>query len=265
MWSAREHLAPHRSAVRFVGATIASRHRQHDVVVVQEPTDNRPRPAPKIGTVLLLLVLILVGAAVVCLSVAALRRGRATEVRKDVDPGGSEREVYKRLYGKRSTTVGDPVPLERPPEADVDGSKSGLSEWAMSEENVALARRAIDALNRGDLDALVAFLSPDVAWEALEGVVGMAELYRGRAGVREWIELMWKNAEEGVHIEIEQITDLGDDRVFIAVLVTGRRRGSGVPFEYRTWQLVWFADRLITRRQVFWTRAEALKTAGLRG
>ena len=128
----------------------------------------------------------------------------------------------------------------------------------MSEENVALARKAIDALNRGDFDALLAFLSPDVVWEALEGVTEIGELYRGRAGVRE------ENAEEGVHIEIEQITDLGDDRVFIAVVLTARRRGSGVPFEYRTWQIVWFADGLITRRQVFWTRAEALKTAGLR-
>ena len=64
----------------------------------------------------------------------------------------------------------------------------------MSEENVALARKAIDALNRGDLDALLAFLSPDVVWEALEGVPGIGELYRGRTGVREWIELMWENA-----------------------------------------------------------------------
>jgi ketosteroid isomerase-like protein len=134
----------------------------------------------------------------------------------------------------------------------------------MSEENVALARKAIGALNRGDFDSFLSFLSPDVEWQALEGVPGIGELYRGRAGVREWIELMWKNAEEGVHIEIKQITDLGDDRVFIAVVLTARRRGSGAPFEYRTWQIVWFADGLITRRQVFWTRAEALKAAELR-
>src|SRR5262245_34931822 len=133
----------------------------------------------------------------------------------------------------------------------------------MPEENVALARKAIDALNRRDFDAVLAFLSPDVEWEALEGVPGIAELYRGRAGVREWIELMWANAE-GVHIEIKQMTDLADDRVFVAVVVAARRKGSGVPFEWRTWQIVWFADGLITRRQVFWTRAEALKTAGLR-
>jgi ketosteroid isomerase-like protein len=135
----------------------------------------------------------------------------------------------------------------------------------MSEENVALARKAIDALNRSDFDALLAFLSPDVVWEALEGVSGIGELYRGRAEVREWIALMLEDTEgSSIHSEIEQMADLGDDRVFIAVVLTARRRGSGVPFEYRTWQIVWFADGLITRRQVFWTRAEALKTAGLR-
>ena len=127
-----------------------------------------------------------------------------------------------------------------------------------------MARKAIDALNRGDFDALLGFLRPDVVWEALEGVAGIGELYRGRAGVREWIELMWENAEEGVHIEIEQITDLGGDRVVLAVVLAARRRGSGVPFEYRTWQILWFAEGLIARRQVFWTRAEALKTAELR-
>jgi ketosteroid isomerase-like protein len=134
----------------------------------------------------------------------------------------------------------------------------------MSDENVVLARKAIDALNRRDFDALLAFLSRDVVWEALEGVSGIGELYRGRAGVREWIALMFEDTEEGIHIEIEQMADLGDDRVFIAVVLTARRRSSGVPFEYRTWQIFWFAGGLITRRQVFWTRAEALKTAGLR-
>ena len=134
----------------------------------------------------------------------------------------------------------------------------------MSEENVALARKVIDALNRADFDAFVALLSPEVEWEALEGLAGVGELYRGRAEAREWIELMSKSAQEVVHIEVDQIADLGDDRVFIAVVLSAHRRGSGAPFQYRTWQIVWFEDGLITRRRVFWTRAEALKTAGLR-
>jgi ketosteroid isomerase-like protein len=133
----------------------------------------------------------------------------------------------------------------------------------MSEDNAALTLKAIDALNRADFDALLALLSPDVVWEALEGVSGIGELYRGRAGVREWIALMWENMEEGVHADIDQMADLGDDRVIFAVVFTARRKGSGVPFELRNWQILWFADGLITRRQVFWTRAEALQAAGL--
>lgn len=133
----------------------------------------------------------------------------------------------------------------------------------MTEENLELAREAVDALNRRDFDAFLPFLSPDVEWGALEGVPGVRALYRGRAGVREWIELMSEDADGPVHGEIEQIADLGDDRIFIAVALSGRRKGSGMPFEYRTWQIVWFADGLITKRRVFWTRAEALRTAGL--
>jgi ketosteroid isomerase-like protein len=133
----------------------------------------------------------------------------------------------------------------------------------MSEENVELAREAIDALNRGDLDAWLAFLSPDVVWEALPGVPGIGELYRGRAEVRGWIEELWEVAEGVVHTEVDQITDLDKDRVFLALVLTARGRGSGVPFEMPTWSVIWYREGLVTRRQVFWTRDEALKTAGL--
>jgi len=69
----------------------------------------------------------------------------------------------------------------------------------MSHENVELVRKAIDALNRGDLDAWLGFLSPDVAWEALRDVPGLGDVYHGRAEVREWIEGFFELAESGVH------------------------------------------------------------------
>ncbi len=49
----------------------------------------------------------------------------------------------------------------------------------MSEENVALARKAIDALNRSDLDGFLAFLSPDVVWEALVVSPGLVSFTAG--------------------------------------------------------------------------------------
>jgi ketosteroid isomerase-like protein len=82
--------------------------------------------------------------------------------------------------------------------------------------------------------------------------------------VRGWIEELWEVAEGVVHTEIEQITDLGEDRVFLALALTARGRGSGVPFEMPTWSVIWYREGLVTRRQVFWTRDEALEAAGLR-
>ena len=131
----------------------------------------------------------------------------------------------------------------------------------MSEENVEIVRKVLDAVNRGDMDAWLGFLSPQVVWESL-ALPGFRDVYRGRAEAREWIEQLLEVFEEA-HIEIEVITALSDDRVLILSCITGRGRGSGVPVERPSCEVSWLADGLITRRQVFWTRDEALEAAGL--
>ena len=70
-------------------------------------------------------------------------------------------------------------------------------------------------------------------------------------------------AVENLHLEVEKLTELGDDRVFGEFFLTGRGKGSGVPLEQRVWNVFSVADGKITRRQVFWTRDDALKAAGL--
>jgi hypothetical protein len=45
--------------------------------------------------------------------------------------------------------------------------------------------------------------------------------------VREWIEQLFELADGGIHTEIEQLTDLGDDRVFLAIVLTAR--GTTIP------------------------------------
>jgi ketosteroid isomerase-like protein len=138
---------------------------------------------------------------------------------------------------------------------------AGLRE-PMSEEKAERIREATDAVNRGDFDAWVACLSPDVVWES-PSVPGFKEVYRGRGEAREWIvEVLelWK----GVHTEIEQITELSKDRLLVAFVRTARGRASDLPVEMHDWSVLWFADGLITRRQGFRTREEAREAAGLR-
>jgi ketosteroid isomerase-like protein len=131
----------------------------------------------------------------------------------------------------------------------------------MSQENIEVVRKSIDAYNRGGLDAWVASLSPDVVWES-QRLPGLREVYRGRAEVREWLEQLLELFEE-THLEIEEITALSDDRVLIAYTQIGRGRGSGLPVEQSLWSIFWLAEGLITRRQAFRIKADALEAAGL--
>ena len=134
----------------------------------------------------------------------------------------------------------------------------------MSQENIDAILKAVEALNRRDPDAFAAVVSPDVIWETNPEMVGLGGIYHGRAGVREFFEqLVGLETWESVHLEVEEITEASDDRVLVGMLVEARGRGSGVPTELRLWQVLWFAEGLITRRQAFWTRQEALEVAGL--
>ncbi len=105
-------------------------------------------------------------------------------------------------------------------------------------------------------------LSPDVVWEENPELPGLREVYRGQVEVRKWFEDVFEVAEDP-HVELERITELGDDRVFTQNFVSGRGKGSGVPVELHWWGVYCIAEGKIARRQVFWAREEALEAAGL--
>jgi ketosteroid isomerase-like protein len=134
----------------------------------------------------------------------------------------------------------------------------------MSEENIDVILKAVEAVNRRDADAFVAGVSPEVEWETNPEMVGLGRIYRGRAGVREFFEqLFGLDTWESIHVEVEEITEASDDQVLLGLLAKARGRGSGVGTELHLWQVFWFGEGLITRRQAFWRRQEALEAAGL--
>ena len=57
----------------------------------------------------------------------------------------------------------------------------------MSEENVEAIKRAADAYNRGDVDAVLQELDPEIEWHPLLQVLlgGEATVYRGNEAVPE--------------------------------------------------------------------------------
>jgi ketosteroid isomerase-like protein len=133
----------------------------------------------------------------------------------------------------------------------------------MSQENVELAYRSLDAFNRRDADAWAALLSPEVESESLKMSLGSERCTAGgrrRERGRRRSSKPWRAASTSSSMRSGTWVMTGASP---EIVTTGRGRGSGVPFEFHTWQLVSFAEGLITRRQVFRNRDEALEAAGL--
>jgi hypothetical protein len=77
-----------------------------------------------------------------------------------------------------------------------------------------VAREAVDAFNRRDLDAFVARVRPDAEGDETDGFPGVRGIYRGQAGVREWWEA-WLEVWESFHFEVEEIAEGSRGRVLV--------------------------------------------------
>ena len=129
----------------------------------------------------------------------------------------------------------------------------------MSQENVELHYRTLDAVNRRDLGALLALMDDGV--EAVPLIAAMEGGYHGHDGIRRW----WANlldAFPDFAIEIVEVRDVGDVTV-MAVRIRGHGADSDTPVE----QMIWHAVRWGRERCIWWgsfdTLAEALESLGL--
>ena len=93
----------------------------------------------------------------------------------------------------------------------------------MSQGMVEAFKRGLEAGNRGDVDALLEELDPEVEWHsALHALMGGEQtVFRGHDGVREMLRDL-NEAFGEIHIEISDVRDLGDG--FLAI---GRNRARG--------------------------------------
>jgi ketosteroid isomerase-like protein len=130
----------------------------------------------------------------------------------------------------------------------------------MSQENVELHHRAIEAFNRRDLEAWL-----ELADEGVEFVPLNLELeggsYRGHAGVRRF----WANyltVFRDSTIEVDEVRDLGEITLAL-IRFRGHGTGSDVPFEAPVWQLVQWRRQKCVSWHSFRSEAGALEAAGV--
>ena len=130
----------------------------------------------------------------------------------------------------------------------------------MSEQNVQLHRRILEALNGRDLEAMIACLHPDVEYHPLLSAISV-KVYNGHDGVREWFGQL-DEAWEELHAEPEAYFDLGEQTLIFYVL-HGRGRHSGAEVAMPAAQVCRWRDGLAVYAKQYARREDALEDLGV--
>src|SRR5436190_5158779 len=130
----------------------------------------------------------------------------------------------------------------------------------MSQENVELVRAAFDAYFRGDMEAVLGLMDPEIVVMQPPEVPDGTTLH-GHAGVMEAIAA-WPEQWDDYQLEIVQIVDAGD-HVAVRTHQRGRGKGSGVEVEDKIWFVAGFRNGRIADWRMFGAESEALEAAGL--
>jgi ketosteroid isomerase-like protein len=131
----------------------------------------------------------------------------------------------------------------------------------MSQENIEIVRRAMDAFNARDRERFLSFMDPEIEYQsAVE-----QKTYRGFAGMVQYIEDV-DTVIEDLHTEEDRFLDVGEDRVLHLYRLVGQGAGSGVPVSLLHIAILWqLRNGKILKGQVYLDQREALETLGLSG
>jgi ketosteroid isomerase-like protein len=125
-------------------------------------------------------------------------------------------------------------------------------------EAVRILRRGYEAFNRGDFEAAVELMHPEVEWTRAERAPEPEPL-RGVDAIRAWMQPDVFDEQHAEPIEIIE----NEDKIFVEARFRVRARGSGIEMEdvaYHVWTI---RDGMAARMEFFDERAVALEAAGL--
>jgi ketosteroid isomerase-like protein len=132
----------------------------------------------------------------------------------------------------------------------------------MSRENVEVVGRVLDAAIKGDREAFLSILAPDVVWDTSRSP-SEAGIYYGVEGVRKWFQELEEAFAQGVRYEVAEVRDVGDHvLVELRAEAAGRRTRIGVDWHFVP--VFTFRDGRVVRMDRYSNRADAFEAVGLR-
>ena len=132
----------------------------------------------------------------------------------------------------------------------------------MSQENVEILRRAIQAFDRGDDEEWIAAWHPAAELHDFTELPDVPQPYRGHDGIRRWAANV-RSVLSDFRMAPHAFTQVGE-AVLMEVQVRGVGEQSGVPVAMMVHVLAWFRGDKIVRTRAFLDRPTALEAAGLR-
>jgi uncharacterized protein len=129
----------------------------------------------------------------------------------------------------------------------------------MSEENVEVVRRSLEAWNRRDPTTL-AFFRSDAEIDYSRSRAPFKGVYRGHDGIETFWDFFWSTFED-VQIEMHGFIEAGSE---VVVPNTAHMQGrDGIEVVARSALVYTVENGQITRLRLFQDQAEALEAAGL--
>jgi len=133
----------------------------------------------------------------------------------------------------------------------------------MSQENVEIVLRAVEAFNREDLQLLAEFCAEDFVFvSVLTAVEAGGATYRGPESWESYFVDMHETWEEW-QVENFRVFDGGEDQVVGVLSIVGKGKRSGVPVDREIGLVYTLRRGELVRMLSYLEPAEALAAAGL--
>jgi ketosteroid isomerase-like protein len=130
----------------------------------------------------------------------------------------------------------------------------------MSQENMEVVRRTVDAFNRGDLNGTLENWATDAVWDWSNSHGFDAGVYRGHGEIREFVQRFLETFDE-VRFELGDPVDVEDG--LLVENVAYMRGRDGIEVQARSAWLVTIRDGEQTSLTLYQTKQDALEAAEL--
>ena len=131
----------------------------------------------------------------------------------------------------------------------------------MSQENVEIVRRGLDALNQRDFEGWFAITSSEIKLYPLQDEPGVLPVYQGRDGLMEWMA-NWYSEWDDYEGEPLEVLDAGD-QVVVVMHETGRVTRVGLEVGQDFSHSFRLRDGLVVEWRMHETHRQALEAVGL--